>query len=223
MRTVLVPILFLLSNMYSYAITSDTTRQEKLSCYDSSYFDGYYIVLYQKDDIISLEKNRERKTEGKSYEVPFESPMLRFFISKDSIAKKDFGTIVNDLHKKNKREIFIECTKDYAELIGSEFCINKELLLKCQWPKFSSDNKYFTTYNKSAYCFKVYEIAGWFLKLRVNTEAKMEAIGKKIRYVDPHLKEFDAYFFLGYKTYSNVVAALKYKIHLWKEVPPIFE
>jgi hypothetical protein len=201
----------------------DTTKQEKSLLLDSIFFDGYYVVLYTKDEINSLEENRKRRIEGKSYKVPFESSTLKFFISKDSIAKKELVNIINDLPKKNKSEIFIECTKDYAETLGEEFCIKKENLLNCSWPAFSSSNKYFTTKKQSKYCFKIYEISGWFLKLRVDTESKRDAVGKRLRYVAPNLKEFNVYFFIRYNKYSNRVTSLKDKIHLWKDVAPVFD
>ena len=222
MRLILLPII-ILSVINGYSNGNDTTGQGKVSCADSIFFDGYYVVLYTKDEVKDLERSRQRRIEGKSYKAPFESSMLKFFVSKDSIATRDFAAIIDGLPKKDKKEVFIECTKDYAEALGEEFCIKKESLSNCLWPKFTSDNKYFTTKTKSKYCFKIYEISGWFVKLRVDTESKHDAIGKKIRYIDPHSKEFDAYFFLGYKTYSNGAASLKDKILLWKEVPPIFE
>jgi hypothetical protein len=223
MRIAIISILLMLGATHSYAISSsDTTKQVKSACADSLFFDGYYVVLYTKDEINSLEKNRQKRIEGKSYQAPFESSMLRFFISKDSIARRGLAAIIDDLPKKNKREVFIECTQDYAEALGEEFC-GKKSGLNCAWPKLPSGNKYFIANRQSPYCFKIYEISGWFVKLRVDTESKRDAIGKKIRYIDPQLKEFDAYFFLGYKTYSDDAASLKDKIHFWKEVPPIFE
>jgi hypothetical protein len=222
MRITLMSVL-LLFLIHSYAANADTTKQVKTACSDSSFFDGYYVVLYAKDEINSLEKNRQRKIEGKSYQAPFESSMLRFFVSKDSLARRSFATIIDDLPKRDKREVFIECTRDYAEALGDGFCVKKDDLLNCAWPNLPASNKYFTANRKSRYCFKIYEISGWFIKLRVDTEDKRDAIGKKIRYIDPHLKEFDAYFFVGYKTYSGDVASLRDKIHFWKEVPPIFE
>ena len=215
--------LLLLFLIHSYAANADTTKQVKTTCTDSSFFDGYYVVLYTKDEINSLEKNRQRKLEGKSYQAPFESSMLRFFVSKDSLARKSFASIIDGLPKKDKREVFIECTQDYAEALGNEFCGKKSGALKCSWPKLPSTNRYFTASKQSRYCFKVYEISGWFVKLRVDTEDKRDAIGKKIRYIDPQLKEFNAYFFVGYKTYSGYTASLGEQVHFWKEVPPIFE
>jgi hypothetical protein len=223
MKIASILILLILNTAYSYAINNDTTKQEKLLCSDSVFFDGYYVVLYTKDEINSLEKNRKRKIEGKSYKAPFESSMLNFFISKDSVNKHELVTIIDNLPKKNKKDVFIECTKDYAEMLGEGFCIKKESLLNCLWPKLSPNNKYFVTKRKGKYCFKIYSISGWFVKFRVDTESKRDAIGKKIRYIDPQLKEFDAYFFLGYKDYSNDWDSLKNKIQLWKDVPPIFE
>jgi hypothetical protein len=222
MKIIPIPLLFLFF-VQSHAAYPDTIKQVKSNCSDSSFFDGYYVVLYTKAEVDSLEKNRERKMEGKSYQVPFESSMLRFFISKDSMARRSFAAIIDDLPKKDKRQVFIECTQDYADALGEEFCGKKSGTLKCAWPELPSSNKYFTASRQSRYCFKIYEISGWFLKLRVNTEEKRDAIGKKIRYVDPRLKEFDAYFFVGYKTYSGEAASLGDKIQLWKEVPPIFE
>ena len=224
MRIAIIPILLILGAMPSYATSSnDTTKQVKSACADSLFFNGYYVVLYTKNEVNSLEKSRQRRIEGKSYQAPFESSMLRFFVSKDSIEKRSFATIIDNLPKKDKREVFIECTKDYAEVLGEEFCVKKECLLNCAWPKLPSSNKYFAANKQSRYCFKIYEISGWFVKLRVDTESKRDAIGKKIRYIDPQLKEFDAYFFLGCKTYSSEVVSLKDKIHLWKEAPPLFE
>jgi hypothetical protein len=222
MRIVLM-LLLLLFSIHSYAINADTTKEVKSTCADSSFFEGYYVVLYTKDEINSLEKNRQRRLEGKSYQAPYESSMLRFFVNKNSLARRSFAAIIDDLPKKNKREVFIECTKDYAEALGKEFCVKKDGLLSCAWPKLPSTNKYFTASKQSRYCFKVYEISGWFVKLRVDTEDKRDAIGKKIRYIDPQLKEFNAYFFVGYKTYSGYTASLGDQVHFWKEVPPLFE
>jgi hypothetical protein len=215
-------LLLLVFWTHSYAISADTIKKEKSTCADSSFFDGYYVVLYTKTEVNSLEKNRQRKLEEKSYQVPFESSMLRFFVSKDSVAKSSFAAIIDNLPNKNKKEVFIECSKDYAEALGEEFCIKKDILLNCAWPNLPASNKYFTAGKQSRFCFKIYEISGWFIKLRIDTEDKRDAIGKKVRYIDPRLKEFDAYFFVGYKTFSNSVASLSDKIYVWKEVPPIF-
>lgn len=222
MRTSIMSLL-LFCFIDSFATVADTTKQLKAGCADSSFFDGYYVVLYTKHEITDLEKNRQRKLEGKSYEAQFESSILRFFISNDSLAKKNFAEIIDDLPKKNKREVFIECTKDYAESLGDKFCIKKDDLLNCAWPNLPLSNKYFTAKGKSQYCFKIYELSGWFIKFRVDTEDKRDAIGKKIRFIDPKLPEFNAYFFVKCNTYSDNVSSLADKIHLWKEVPPLFE
>lgn len=222
MRIVLIWLLLMFS-ICGYGINTDTAGQVRSTCADSVYFDGYYVVLYLKAEVKSLEENRQRRLEGKSYQASFESSMLRFFISKDSMPGKSFAAMIDNLPKKDKREVFIECGKDYAESLGVEFCVNKDGLLGCAWPRLPSSNKYYTAGGQSRYCFKVYEISGWFVKLRVDTEAKRDAIGKKIRYIDPQLMEFDAYFFMGWKSYSADAASLADKILLWKEVPPLFE
>jgi hypothetical protein len=222
MRIVLILLLLRLSS-HSYAASIDTTKEVKSTCTDSSFFDGYYIVLYTKDEINSLEKSRQRRLEGKSYQVPYESSALRFFVSKDSLARRNFASIIDGLPKKDKKDVFIECTQDYAEALGEGFCGKKSGMLKCAWPKLPSSNKYFTAKKQSRYCFKIYEICGWFVKLRVDTDDKRDAIGKKIRYIDPNLKEFNAYFFVGYKSYSGYTSSLGDRVHFWKEVPPIFE
>jgi hypothetical protein len=222
MRIVLILILLVLSS-HTYATNTDTTKEVKSTCADSLFFDGYYIVLYTKDEINSLEKNRQRRLEGTSYQVPYESSALRFFVSKDSLAGRSFASIIDGLPKKDKKEVFIECTQDNAESLGEEFCGKKSGMLKCAWPKLPSSNKYFTAKKQSRYCFKIYEISGWFVKLRVDTEDKRDAIGKKIRFIAPNLKEFNAYFFVGYKNFSDYTSSLEERVNFWKEVPPILE
>jgi hypothetical protein len=216
--------LMVLGVINSYAVGGDTTRPGQLSCTDSVVFDGYYVVLYTKREIKDVQRAKQRKIEGKSYKVPFESSILGFFVSKDSLARRPLSDIIEDLPVKNKGEIFIECTNGYSEMIGKEICGKKDQFSDCKWPKLFSYNKYFTVNKSSRYCFEIFEISGWFVKLKIDTEEKHDALGRKARYIAPALKNnFNAYFFLGYKAYSNDVVSLKDEIRLWKVVPPIFE
>jgi hypothetical protein len=54
----------------------------------------------------------------------------------------------------------------------------------------------------------------------VDTEEKRDAMDRNLRYLQPGLKEFDAYYFLHYKTYSNKVVSLGKQMRFWKEVLP---
>jgi hypothetical protein len=180
-------------------------------------------VVYTKDEIKSLEKNRRRKLRGKPYQVSFESSSLRFFVSRDSLANKSFAAFLHDLMRKNKKEAFIECTGQYEEVLRKEFYARNNDSFACEWPNLISTNKYYTTRRRSRYCFKLYEISGWFIKFRVDTEEERDAIGKKMRYIDPNLKDFFAYFFLRSESHSTYNSSLGKQVQLWKEVPPILE
>lgn len=124
------------------------------------------------------------------------------------------------------KEVFVECGQMdtlEADFTAKAFGIKKDFFLNCNWPPFSSGYKYYTTRKRSKYCFKIYEISGWFIKLTINTEAKRDALDWRLRYVPNELEIFNAWFFRNYKTYSNNPVSLKGKIYLWKEVPPVFK
>lgn len=206
-----------------FAIGADTTREARCGCTDSLFFDGYYVVLYTKADINRMGKNRKRRLEGKSFQVPYESSALRFFVSKDSVADRNFAAIIDELPKRDKKEVFIECTADYAEELGKAFCGQAGGGIRCAWPNLPSGNRYFTAGKKSPYCFRLFELSGWFVRLRIDNEDKRNAVGKKLRLIDPRLKNFDAYFFVGYTHFSAGAPSLGNQVHFWKEVLPIFD
>lgn len=190
---------------------------------DSVFIEGYYIRVLTKKEINEQAKNRERRLQSKSIVVPYETLGISSFVRKTEIEKKGLYSVVENFSKRTRTEAFIECDKYNAESISEAFGIEKAKLLTCEWPRLSSGDSYYTTNRKSNYCFKIYSLSGWFLKLRVDTDDKRNAVtNKQLKLIPLNKTEFDMYYFMHAKSYSSLPSELRDSIRLWKEVKPIF-
>lgn len=220
--SILTILLFYTVECYSQ-LNDAISSHVKANCSDTVYFDGYYLVLCKKNEIKDLERNRKRRLAAKPYQVSFESKSLIYFVSLDSIFKKGFRAVIKEIIQGKNRELFVECTKEYPSLFSETLCLTKDDLLNCDWPNFSSENRYYTTRKRINYCFKIYKLSGWFKKIKVDTEEKRGSFGRRSRIVDPTLKEFNAYFFWKVDSFSSEISSVEKQIKLWREVPSLFE
>ena len=149
-----------------------------VNCYsnpiDSIFLRGYYLISFNKKDIIEKQKNFERQKLGQSYEISIDMDYSEYFIEYNNRLDHEIN------FSKLEKVIIIQSGISYFDLLKDYCKVDKTLNIE----KNNFQSKiFYKLWRKSKFkqkCFKVFYIEGWFTGIPLD-KCSLNILSKQIR------------------------------------------
>lgn len=187
---------FLIFFVINSSCFSQTTDSLASTCLDTVELKGYFVRVYDQEEIKSTEKNKRLKENGKPYQIPIDYSVKSFFIPYN----KDLYSNLNSILKADKDSIFLLCKKSLIQ----SYCGDDTLTsIECNNPNFKNVNFYSIPSNKK-HCFQISELEGKWIKTNFkNTNSNRRELGVSGFYVSPDSQNINAFILSGYTSFRD--------------------
>lgn len=184
------------------------------NCLDSVHMKGYFVVLYNQEDILALRKNEKSMSLGKSYSIPLDVYKEDIFIPQNSA--NDLNKEISNMLNNTRKEAYVPCSKNAFYKLKALTCNNLiDSSYSCHFPNLESNRYYRLSGQKRKLCYQIFYIDAIWLKIEFDRQEKSHVPDNYGYKIDPRVERFNAYYFLKCVEYNN--RALKNeKVKTWK-------